>query len=481
MSTSSETLSAGLPGIPYVRRIARQSKNMPGVAHRRCPDMGPWLAVAVLLVIYAGVAFLPTGLLVLVLGTVIFVIFLVWPERSILLLLPSLLPCINLELGNYNLSFLRIALMGALLGHVFRRKWIILTRPAMHTILMGWGILILALFLSSIVNGYDQQKTWYTVMIFISRALLFVLVILACKSRHFERDLPIGWSIFGLFAFIASFYVLASGGSVLTIRGGVELAGGSLLGVAGIWLAVSSFSVNAIWATLGLAQVTRSLLLRFIAYGLAAAFFIPMFMSGRRQAILAFALSLLAWLMLSVSNRKTFWGTLLSIILGGAIIFSTGFGQDFFAGRQSIHQELEGKGTGRKDIYLGGIQAFLQAPILGNGPGSYLEATEKIQGRNKAAPSHNTVIGVAAESGLFGLLGLTILILSVWACWWKLVRITRADSNHLGRYLLATGGVALAGLLVSNLLEYQGYLITIAIWPAILGSYEGVYVQSSPR
>lgn len=452
---------------PYMAK--REWKPANGAGSNRS-DAGPWLALGCILTLYGLLAspYANSATLLLIIG--FGAIFFAFPDRAMLLVMPSLLPLINIDLGIGSMSLLRCALLGAFLGQLLRGKLLHFINAARYSLVFGWAILIFALVVSAVLNGMSDSDWSTTVLIFISRGLLFVLTIAACVDRRSYQDLVLGWVYFGVLSAAAAGYMLGQGWTALSIR--TDLTGykiGSLESIAISWMMVSVFTVNSLWASLSLAYRTKSYVINFGLLCICAVMFLPIIMSGRRQAILALGLSTTLWLVLFIHDRKTLIFSAVPIIIGTLILSSSGMAHEFFNGRESIQDEFQGRGTHRLDIYLGGIDAFASAPIFGHGPGTYMEQLKLYRSGTHAA-SHNTLIGVAAQSGAFGLLGLLILFSGILASWCRLEKISRNSIHRPRRMMLATAGVALAGMMTSNLLEYQGYLLTIAMWPAMLGA-----------
>jgi len=274
-----------------------------------------------------------------------------------------------------------------------------------------------------------------------------------------------GWVMAGLLMLPAAALIYQATGSVLAIREeGLTIMGeGSTLSVMYLLLSVSGFLVVSFWCVWALQSI--GVLPSPAGYLLSVAFAPALLFSGRRQALLAMVLSL-GYYLLTTPLRKS-WRLLAVSALALCLICCFGFLAQFMEGRESIRDEFEGRGTGRLSIYEAGLDAFLEKPILGWGLGSYNDITlahgivSKRTGEGGA--SHNTLVGVAAEAGTVGLLGVVLVLAGAMKPTLGLANMTRRRGLGPWTYVGPILGFVVAGTLVSRVIEDNWYLLSLAL------------------
>ncbi|MBL8177155.1 MAG: O-antigen ligase family protein [Bryobacterales bacterium] len=127
------------------------------------------------------------------------------------------------------------------------------------------------------------------------------------------------------------------------------------------------------------------------------------FLTASRGAAVTLAVVLL--LPLSTLWRNTAKAFVGIAALGGLIVYGvSSFSEDVaFRRLSTIGDQVSARDlNGRIDIWRKGYAAFLQHPIMGVGAGGFENAIGATRGTGMAA--HNTVLGVAVEHGIVGLL-----------------------------------------------------------------------------
>jgi hypothetical protein len=448
----------------------------------------PIIAFVVLLVLYLG---LSRGI-GLGLGIAIFVvlgaIYLIWPNDAMLLVTPGLLPTVNLDLGLGRSPF-PIILVAVLIGQCRRGQWRIRIpvwlrrrttpgppmRPSRRdpqpdimvgripqTLLYGWLLLILALAASTFLNERDYYPDF---LVWLVRGALMLTYVSAWQHSARPEYGLWGWVIAGLLMLPAAAMIYRATGSVLAIReeGLTTMGEGSTLSVMYLLLSVSGFLVVSFWCVWALQSI--GVLPSPAGYLLSVAFAPALLFSGRRQALLAMVLSL-GYYLLTTPLRKS-WRLLAILALALCFVCYSGFLTQFMEGRESIRDEFEGRGTGRLSIYEAGLDAFLEKPVLGWGLGSYNDITlssgivSKRTGGGGA--SHNTLVGVAAEAGILGLLGVVLVLVGAVKPTLSLASMTRQRGLGPWTYAGPILGFVLAGTLVSRVIEDNWYLLSLAM------------------
>ena len=85
----------------------------------------------------------------------------------------------------------------------------------------------------------------------------------------------------------------------------------------------------------------------------------------------------------------------------------------FYTG-EGARGSLSGQGEGRLSLWTNGLRAWLDAPILGHGPGSFSGDTAPYQGQE----AHNTIIDWMASFGIIGVVSLLALyVLALKTSW----------------------------------------------------------------
>lgn len=469
----------------------------------------PILAFVVLLVLYLGLSRgIGPGL-----GIAVFVVlgavYLVWPNDAMLLITPGLLPTVNLDLGLGRSPF-PIIIVAVLVGQSRRGQWSVripvwLRRKVVRgqqvgparrgpqpdimvgripqTLLYGWLLLVLALAVSTFLNERDYYPDF---IVWLVRGTLMLTYVSAWQHSARPEYGFWGWVIAGLLMLPAAALIYQATGSVLAIREeGLTIMGeGSTLSVMYLLLSVSGFLVVSFWCVWVLQSI--GVLPSPAGYLLSVAFAPALLFSGRRQALLAMVLSL-GYYLLTTPLRKS-WRLLAVSALALCLVCCFGFLAEFMEGRESIRDEFEGRGTGRLSIYEAGLNAFLEKPILGWGLGSYNDITlaygivSKRTGEGGA--SHNTLVGVAAEAGILGLLGVVLVLAGAVKPTLGLASMTHRRGLGPWTYAGPILGFVVAGTLVSRVIEDNWYLLSLALLcgagdrlARALGGYPG-YVSS---
>jgi O-antigen ligase len=166
---------------------------------------------------------------------------------------------------------------------------------------------------------------------------------------------------------------------------------------------------------------------------------------------------------------------LLLVGLAVAVAFPSVTKVDLGSGRS-----LKKATSGRTDLIKGGVNMFLDRPVLGYGSGSFAEQfrkREKTTDERAASASHTIPLTVAAEQGVVGLASYLFVLFTAFALVWQgLGRLRGADPPVAE--LIARGGVAAAftGLVVHTL-AYAAFLEDPLTW-TLLGAAIGLRFSS---
>jgi O-antigen ligase len=143
--------------------------------------------------------------------------------------------------------------------------------------------------------------------------------------------------------------------------------------------------------------------------------------------------------------------------------------------------------SGRTDLIKGGVEMFLDRPILGYGSGAFAEQfrkREKTSDERAASASHTIPITVAAEQGVVGLATYVFVLITAFALIWQGLGRLRGPERPPTE-LIARGAVAAAftGLVIHTLV-YAAFLEDPLTW-TLLGAAIGLRFSAtqppSPR
>ncbi len=151
---------------------------------------------------------------------------------------------------------------------------------------------------------------------------------------------------------------------------------------------------------------------------------VAILLTGTRSAFLAGLLSLsMAPLMFPKQSRGALIATMAILVIGTGATFVV-VPQGTWARVLSVKSELleGGAMTGRRDIWMAGLDVFPEHPFLGIGAGAY--GTAVLPQLGKLAAPHNLPIAVLVEQGI---VGLTIFGGLLAACGVAIVRMPSSE------------------------------------------------------
>jgi hypothetical protein len=169
-------------------------------------------------------------------------------------------------------------------------------------------------------------------------------------------------------------------------------------------------------------------------------------------------------------------GAVLALGLVVALAFPSVTKVDLGSGRS-----LKKATSGRTDLIQGGVNMFLDRPILGYGSGAFAEnfrERENTSDARAASASHTIPITVAAEQGIVGLASYLFVLFTAFTLVWQGLGRLRGDEPPPAE-LIARGAVAAAftGLVVHTL-AYAAFLEDPLTW-TLLGAAIGLRFSSA--
>jgi O-antigen ligase len=391
-------------------------------------------------------------------------VYLLYPQHALLIITPGLIPATNIDLG-LGITVMPIIVVAALFGGVYHRIRGTHCNNLGHVpsvIIVGWIILIIALAVSTTFNSRSLGVSFLTWLV---RCALMLEYIQAFRNYRSLDYALMGWVMVGVISTLGSMYALATTGTILALHAGLlsESGQGDILAVVTAIVGPASYMVISIWALWALRA--RKILSLAFAASCSILFILPLFMSGRRQGVLALLISIAIFILLS---RKLILQLLVGIaLIGIGFLVYSPLITEFVTGRPSMSDEFANEGTGRLEIYDAGLKGFLEKPVLGWGLNAYSTISAQYgafqSDSYEGAASHNTFIGVAAEAGLLGLTGLLLITFGVTRVFYWLLQVALAFPRSPAVYIVPIFGYTLAGALVSSLVEGHGYLLSMAL------------------
>src|SRR3954452_6156329 len=223
------------------------------------------------------------------------------------------------------------------------------------------------------------------------------------------------------------------------------------------------------------ARTWRSMIVTTIALGILLAGLVLTFSQSSLAALLVSCVVLAA---LRWPAKPVLIGAAAAVLAAAvvALAFPSVTKVDLGSGRS-----LKKATSGRTDLVKGGVNMFLDRPILGYGSGAFAEQfrkREKTSDERAASASHTIPLTVAAEQGVVGLATyLFVLVTALTLVWQGLGRLR--DREQPPAELIARGAVAAAftGLVVHTL-AYAAFLEDPLTW-TLLGAAIGLRFSSA--
>ena len=299
------------------------------------------------------------------------------------------------------------AIAGMIVLLVIKRRPILPLPPLVFT---GLFLLIGAYIVSGIINSIPNPLESL-----VSVTTRFLFLYLAFFLLSTPQSLRLAGTILIITGFIGAFIILYWNikwgfGFFRTYTGFLQARS-----LGDFWFALlsggNSLTIPAV-LLIGLAPALPSSSKRNLANVGAIFLFAMAFAAQFRREVLIEAALVLLYLVVTNSGgirKPAFWALLGMGIFYFLVLLPSQIFQQRLAETALIFQ-----GTDPRLISLQtGIQAFLQAPFLGTGPSSYESTAYGIMGGGYSSfyyHSYNVFVYCAVEAGIFGLLGLLLLL-----------------------------------------------------------------------
>lgn len=169
----------------------------------------------------------------------------------------------------------------------------------------------------------------------------------------------------------------------------------------------------------------------------AASALIVLWLSAQRRALILGVALLVAAIVISIANPHDYWNRFSALWSPAA---SHGTAE---LDRGTVQQRLE--------LWRAGYDMASEHPWLGVGPGNYPNAVIFYNPNLASLPAHNSIVAIAAETGIPGLVLFLGLVLSIIAILVRQMADARSSKHQTARMLLATiMGLLAGGLFISR-------------------------------
>ena len=358
------------------------------------------------------------------------------------------------ELRWMTLAIVLIGLLAWFMAH-YRAKWI-WHRSPLDMALILWMVVI---GVSILANMDTWRRSANGVWFVVGYVLLWYMLSDWLMNNRIQRETLIDSVIMGGMVIVFFGYL-----QFLTALGRGEIARvGSLVGnpnsLGAFLLMLLTFIVGRIFTLKN--RIGRRLL---IAYALITGMLLGIIFS--RGALAGGAISMI--ILIALNLPRDFWGKIkpqtarLRLIwgLGGLVALLIGIGVVFIMVRSF---SLSGRSADlRADIYANAFTIFSESPITGHGLFTFGREFATQQSQPPQQPhshAHNGVLLVMAELGVIGVSVLILTVITVFV----MMRHNWLDSDNQQRRFLAIGIAGAIGFGVHHLLDFPAMMPLIAI------------------
>ena len=184
---------------------------------------------------------------------------------------------------------------------------------------------------------------------------------------------------------------------------------------------------------------------KIILFGLLSLFTLSLLFTASRGGILGFSIVSVLTILTSRATVGFHKGLFITLIVLGIVVV----GYPRVLSRPDVDTFVGGdvSADNRLDAWMAGIYMFLSHPVLGVGYGHYMDYAP-YYGAIKGIAAHNTLIKVAAETGVLGLLAFVGMLGVAFKRNWKLIKTI---PSRIPNYALAQAFfISLVGFVVNT-------------------------------
>jgi putative inorganic carbon (HCO3(-)) transporter len=302
-----------------------------------------------------------------------------------------------------------IGLVAMVMINVSRGQALIRLTPELAGVLALGGFILIGVPFSFWAAGSLQVFTSYYIQV----ALIFMLMVNTVTSpRRVER---ICWVIVLAFGYVAA-------RTIFDYMRGVNLVEGHRASgpVGGFFANPNDLALNLVaFLPLAMMYVQRPgpVLKRIVSLGITLLMLTAIVLTKSRSGQLGAAAMLVTYLVFTRSLRP---GTLIALVLAGLIILPS-LPSSYWERMSSIvneEQDATKSSQERRMLMEQAWEIFLDNPIFGIGAGQFQNYTDPGRAA-KWRVTHNALLQVAAELGVFALIAFGFLIVRAFgAAWW---------------------------------------------------------------
>jgi len=440
------------------------------------------LSGASVLSLYVSAMLFPEGLL-FVLAGIIVIWGIISPSHGFLILFPSLIPFMNVEIaGIRGASLVSIFTIAIFLILLLKPREFVQRVHSIPNYAMFGIVWLLAIEIISGLMFSPSPLAHIAVLTRLTRSIQFVVVAALATQLASLAVIEAGWIYYGILQVTAAIILQTRFGNVLAVRESESFSLGGLVPVSIVIASIGFMAIASFWFSASMAsrrKGTKRILLWVLAIlCIGAAFF-----SGRRQALLAVIISVALAGIVARSWKRIGILALMFVVLIG--LYYGGPLRDFLSGRQSLFDEIMGNRGGQYwRINEAGFEAFRSSPVFGIGLGNYTSATSEFgvaRRYGEWATPHNSLVRILAETGLIGLIGFLVISIGFFynmiRLIWKLRKSTSLGPMH---FVLGASSLVLTGFAVT-ILDQPEYIFLFGQIIGLMAAFNRGALSGSQR
>jgi O-antigen ligase len=210
---------------------------------------------------------------------------------------------------------------------------------------------------------------------------------------------------------------------------------------------------------------------------------VPVVLSGTRGALVAVGVMMVvafsgALLLRLISIRTAIIGLVVVLVAGGVALV---MGASQLSGVQRVLYDLvstltvgmpqDGSTSLRLQMYQGGFRAFMESPIFGHGPLSFMTVARELGEFEGFEHLHNDLADFAASAGALGLIAYGLFLVA------PIVEVLRAPASWSKPRLLVLVSTLIAGYFTMGLTNAMFGILSLTTYYAAICVITGVLVE----